>query len=262
MVGHESQPVIALEALRRIGEFAHFACLGLGAAVAALPRPSRWLRPFYAVFVGGIPMAVVLGLALGAVIWLQTRAVLEQFPGANDLLPTVLTAAVLLELAPVGAGLIVAARTGASLGAELSSMKLGEQVDALELLGQSPRRVLVGPRILACLLAVPMLHVLVSLLAIGSSFASEAFAGNGNWLKYSGAVEAELANRLSEVILAGLKPVIFGGLIGAMGCWVGLRADGGSEGVGRAATDSVVKCSLLVLAADVLLVGVIRFALR
>ena len=241
-----------------IGEFAHFAALGLAAAVGALPHPARWLRPFYSVFVGGFPLAIVLGLALGAVIWLQTRAVLEQFPGANDLLPTVLTAAVLLELAPVGAGLIVAARTGASLGAELSSMKLGEQVDALELLGQSPRRVLVGPRILACVLAVPLLHVLVSLLALAASFAGEAVAGGGNWLKYSGAVEAELANRLGEVLLAGLKPVAFGFLIGAMGCWVGLRAGGGSEGVGRAATDSVVRCSLLVLAADVLLVGAIR----
>src|SRR5476649_1326469 len=105
MVGREGRVV---NALRRIGEFAHFAFLGFAAAVAAIPHPSRWLRPFYAVFIGGFPLAIVLGLALGAVIWLQTRAVLQQFPGANDLLPTVLTAAVLLELAPVGAGLIVA----------------------------------------------------------------------------------------------------------------------------------------------------------
>ena len=255
MVGREGAVV---NALRRIGEFTHFALFGLAAAVAGIPRPSRWLRPFYAVFIGGFPLAIVLGLALGAVIWLQTRAVLGQFPGADDLLPTVLTAAVLLELAPVGAGLIVAARTGASLGAELSAMKLGEQVDALELLGHSPRRLLVGPRILACVLGVPLLHVLVSLLAIGSSFAAEAIAGGGNWLKYSGAVEAELGHRLWEVLLAALKPVVFGGLIGAMGCWTGLRAEGGSEGVGRAATDSVVRCSLLVLAADVLLVAAIR----
>ncbi len=251
---------------RRMGkivptQFHSFAGLGLAAAVASMPRPSLWLRPFYSVFIGGIPMAVVLGLALGAVIWLQTRAVLEQFPGANDLLPTVLTAAVLLELAPVGAGLIVAARTGASLGAELSSMKLGEQIDALELLGQSPQRLLVGPRILACIFAVPLLHVLVAVVAIASSFVGEAVIGTGNWTKYSGAVEAELGHRLWEVLLAGLKPAVFGALIGAMGCWVGLRADGGSEGVGRAATDSVVKCSLLVLASDVLLVGVIRACL-
>jgi len=252
--------VAALDFLRRTGEFTHFAALGLAAALATLPRPARWLRPFHSVFIGGLPMAAVLGLSLGAVVWLQTRAVLEQFPGANDLLPTVLTAAVLLELAPVGAGLIVAARTGASLGAELAAMKLGEQVDALELLGQSPRRLLVGPRILACVLAVPLLHILVSILAIGSGFAGEAVAGHANWLKYGGAVEAELGNRLGEVLLAALKPVVFGALIGAMGCWTGLRAEGGSEGVGRAATDSVVRCSLLVLASDVLLVGAIRAA--
>src|SRR5262249_56109744 len=83
-------------------------------------------------------------------------------PGAVESLPTVLAAAVLLDLAPVGAGLIVAARTGASLGAELASMKVGEQIDALQLLGVSPLRRLVGPRILACVLAVPVLHVLIA----------------------------------------------------------------------------------------------------
>jgi phospholipid/cholesterol/gamma-HCH transport system permease protein len=245
-----------LDLLARIGEWTHFAGRGCLSALISVIRPGLWLRPLYSVLVGGLPLAAVLGVALGAVIWMHTRQVLERTAGATDMLPTVLAAAVLLELAPVGAGLIVAARTGASLGAELASMRVSEQVDALELLGVSPMRLLIAPRVLACILAVPMLHVLVSALAIGSGFAAETMSGSTSWLKYQTAVLAEL--RLPEIVPAGLKTLVFGGLIGTTGCYVGLSAKGGSEGVGKAATDSVVACSLLVLLADVLLVGLIR----
>lgn len=242
--------------LARIGDWTYFTLRATVGAVAALPRVGLWAKPFYGVLIGGLPLAAVLGLALGAVIWIHTRGVLERTAGATDLLPTVLAAAVLLELAPVGAGLIVASRTGASLGAELASMRLGEQVDALELLGVSPMRRLVAPRVLACVLAVPMLHVLVAALAIGGGYVAESIAGQTTWLKYQAAVLQEL--RLHEVLPAGLKTLVFGAFVGATGCFVGFHAKGGSEGVGKAATDSVVVCSLLVLATDVLLVGLIR----
>lgn len=239
-----------------IGEWTRFAVAALLAAVAALPRPGRWARPLHGVLVGGLPLAVVLGIALGAVVWMHTRGLASR---AGEMLPAVLAAAVLLELAPVGAGLIVASRTGASLGAELASMKLGEQVDALELLGVPPLRRLVGPRVLACVIAVPLIHVLVAVLALGSMFAAESLSGNTTWLKYQTDMLREL--RIEEVIPAGLKTLAFGALIGITGCFVGLRASGGSEGVGTAATNSVVVCSLLVLAADVVLVGLFRAVL-
>ncbi|MGL6097858.1 MAG: MlaE family ABC transporter permease, partial [Fimbriiglobus sp.] len=225
-------------------------------AVVATVRPGLWLKPLYGVVVGGLPLAVVTGFALGVVIWMHTRGVLDRTAGAVELLPTFLAAAVLLELAPVGAGLIVAARTGASLGAELASMRVGEQVDALELLGVSPVRRLVGPRVLACVLAVPVLHVLISALALGSGFVAESVVGHTTWLKYQRAVLDQLY--LHEVVPAGLKTLVFGGLIGVTGCFVGLTAGGGSEGVGKATTDSVVVCCLLVLAADVLMVGLLQ----
>jgi phospholipid/cholesterol/gamma-HCH transport system permease protein len=245
-----------LDALARIGEWAYFTARAAAAAAVAVVRPGLWLRPLYGVLVGGLPLAVVLGIALGAVIWMHTRGVLARTVGATDLLPTVLAAAVLLELAPIGAGLIVAARTGASLGAELAAMRVGEQVDALELLGVSPMRRLVGPRVLACVLATPMLHALIAAVAIGSGFVAESVAGPASWLRYRAAVLDEL--RLNEVVPAGLKTLAFGALVGATGCFVGLTARGGSEGVGKAATDSVVTCTLVVLATDVLLVGLIR----
>ena len=162
----------------------------------------------------------------------------------------------LLELAPVGAGLILAARTGASLGAELAAMRVGEQIDALELLGVSPLRRLAGPRVLACVLAVPVLHVLIAAVALASGFAAESLGGQTTLLKYQTAILRELY--LSDVVPAALKTLAFGFVVGAAGCHLGLSADGGSEGVGKAATDSVVACSLLVLAADVVMVGVIQ----
>jgi phospholipid/cholesterol/gamma-HCH transport system permease protein len=152
--------------------------------------------------------------------------------------------------------LIVAARTGASLGAELGAMKLGEQLDALELLGLPPMRVLVGPRVLACVLALPLLHVYIAALALLSGYVAENVVGHTNWLKFQTASLKELYPE--DVIPAALKTAVFGFLIGVAGCYFGMRAEGGTEGVGRAATAGVVASCLLVLAADVLLVGLIH----
>lgn len=239
-----------------IGDWVYFAFRSALAAVAVIFSPGLWLRPYYHVFLGGVPLATVLGVGLGLVIWMHTRGLLLRTAGAVDLLPTFLAVAVLLELAPVGAGLIVAARTGASLGAELASMRVAEQIDALEMLGVSPWRRLIGPRVLAVTLAVPCLHVLVATSAILSGYVAEQITGSTTMLKYQAAVLQEL--RLNEVLPAGLKTLAFGYLIGVTGCWIGLKAEGGSEGVGRAATDSVVSCCLLVLLADVVLVGLTR----
>ncbi|MGL6073311.1 MAG: MlaE family ABC transporter permease [Fimbriiglobus sp.] len=238
------------------GYACHFAWRTLLPTLTSLASPRLWLRPLMDVVLGALPLAAVLGVALGAVIWMQTRGILERTAGATDLLPTVLAVAVLLELAPIGAGLIVSARTGASLGAELAAMRATEQIDALELLGISPSHQLLGPRILACVLSVPMLHVLIAAIAIGSGFLAEIVTGQTTWTRYQGGVLAEL--RLYEVSAALGKTFIFGWLIGVTGCYVGMTSPLGSEGVGMAATRSVVVSSLLVLIADVLLVAVIR----
>ena len=249
--------VNTISLLEWFGHLTAFAARAVPASVAALPRLGQWVRPLYGVLIGGLPLAAVTGLALGVVIWLHTRDVLARTgTGAVEYLPTFLAAAVLLELAPVGAGLIVAARTGASLGAELASMRVTEQIDALELLGVSPVRQLVGPRVVACVLAVPLLHILIAATALGSGFVAETVTGSTTYLKYNTAALRELV--LQDVIPAGLKTLAFGLVVGVTGCYIGMHPRPGSEGVGRAATDSVVACSLLVLAADVLLVMLIK----
>jgi phospholipid/cholesterol/gamma-HCH transport system permease protein len=248
-----------LDWLAWVGRLTAFAARAVPAAAAALPRPSWWLRPFHGIVVGALPLVLVTGTALGVVVWLHTRDVLAQtFPPAVPYLPTFLAAAVLMELAPVAAGLILAARTGASLGAELAAMRVSEQVDALQLLGVSPVRRLAGPRVLACVLAAPVLHVLIAGTAVASGFVAELLTGGGTATieGYQRAVLLEL--RLADVLPAGLKTLAFGLVVGLAGCLIGLTAGEGSEGVGRAATDSVVVCSLLVLAADVFLVLAIK----
>lgn len=246
-------PLFAI--LDRIGVFTHFAGRSLTVAMQSFAWPGKLIRQIHAVLIGALPLGFAAGIALGAVVWMHTHSVLARY-GSTDFLPTALAAAVLLELAPLGAGLIVAARTGSSLGAELGAMKINEQIDALEMLGVSAQRELVGPRVLACIISLPIMHIFISALALLSGYLAEQMSGGMNAMLYQSACLRELNAR--EVIPAGLKTLVFGFLIGTAGCYHGMRADGGTEGVGRAATSAVLAASLLVIVSDVLLVGLIQ----
>lgn len=246
-----------ISGLEALGRFGHFALRAAPAAVGSCFHPAELARQFYRIYVGAIPLAAVTGLALGSVIWLHLHGVLTRFgPGYVQLLPEALSLAVVLEFAPMGAGFIVAGRSGASLGAELGSMRLSEQIDALECLGVSPMRMLVGPRVLACILALPLLTVIISFLAILGGFGAELLGGKMHWLEYQSACLKSL--KLVEVIPATLKTMVFGYLIGVTACYSGYHAEGGTEGLGRAATRSVVMSIFLVVVTNVLLVRVIQ----
>jgi phospholipid/cholesterol/gamma-HCH transport system permease protein len=247
-----------LQLLESIGRYTTFALRALVAAPLAVTRPREALRQFYAVFIGALPLAIVAGLAIGIVLWMHLRGVLARFGGAEAIqyLPTAIALAVTLEFAPIGAGLILAGRSGASLGAELGSMRLTEQVDALEVLGLSAMRELVGPRVLACIVALPILTVFMDYLALFGSFAAEHMASGASWVQYRSNCLAGL--RFADTLLATLKPLVFGYLVGVAGCYFGMQAAGGTEGVGRAATRGVVVATLSVLLANVVMVRLIQ----
>ena len=135
-------------------------------------------------------------------------------------------------------------------------MRITEQIDALEVLGQSPLRVLVGPRVLACMLTLPLLTILIGFLAIGGSYLAEAVGGTMTATRYREECLHDLT--LAKVIPANLKTTVFGYLVGVTGCFFGMRATGGTEGVGHAATRGVVVSTFLVLIANVILVRVIQ----
>lgn len=236
-------------------DFVSFALRSLGHALLTIRRPVPFFAQLYQILVGALALGLVAGLALGAVVWMHLHSALAH-TGTQEALPTFLSAAVLLELAPLGAGLILAARTGAALGAELGAMKQTEQIDALEMLGVQPFQVLVGPRVLACMVALPLLHIFIAVLALGSGYVADYLVSHTSWLKYQSLCLREL--RAEDVIPAGLKTIAFGFLVGAAGCFHGFRAQGGTEGVGRAATAGVVTAALSVLVADVFLVAVIQ----
>jgi phospholipid/cholesterol/gamma-HCH transport system permease protein len=244
--------------LASIGHLTHFAWRTLWALPFALLRPGEVATQLYRMLLGALPLGVTAGAAIGAVVWLHLRDTLQQVagPGAIQYLPQALALAVVLEFGPIAAGMIVAGRSGASLGAELGSMRLTEQIDALELLGQSPLRVLVAPRVLACMITLPLLTLFIDYLALGAGYLGEALSGGLSGTQYR--TEALRVLTLGDAIPNTLKTLVFGYLIGTMGCFCGMHARGGTEGVGRAATAGVVASIFLVLVADVVLVKLIQ----
>ncbi len=240
------------------GQYLAFCGRVLGAVPAALLRPGVLGLQLYRVLLGSMPLALAGAAALGMVAWLQIRGLLFNFQSV-ELLPSALALAVVWEFGPVSAGFIAASRVGAGLGAELGSMKITEQLDALHVLGVSPERRLVAPRVLACMIALPLLTLFIDYVALLTSFLAEATGGNLTWTQYR--LEMLRYLRLIDAIPATLKTVVFGFLIGVTGCWCGMEARGGTEGVGRAATRAVVWSTLLVMLSDVLLVRFIQLVI-
>jgi phospholipid/cholesterol/gamma-HCH transport system permease protein len=248
-----------LTALEQFGRFTHFAFNAIPAALLAWRKPGELWRQLYLIWLGSIPLGVVAGLALGFVVWIHLHGVVE--PHLREKVPEIVAIAIVLEFAPLGAGLILAGRSGASLGAELGSMRQNEQIDALEVLGLSPMKVLVGPRVLACMITLPLLTILMAYIAIGSSYLAELLGGSMSWTLYQTCVLRGLTGPsigAGKIVLSTLKTIVFGYLVAVTGCYVGMNADGGTEGVGNAATRGVVASIFLVLIANVLLVKLIE----
>jgi phospholipid/cholesterol/gamma-HCH transport system permease protein len=243
-----------VDVLATVGRYAEFAWRALPAALLAWRRPDECLRQLHNILLGALPLGLVAGVSLGVVVWLHMHGVVS--PELRHKVPEFLALGVVLEFAPLGAGLIVAGRSGASLGAELGSMRITEQLDALEALGQSPRQQLVGPRVLAAMLTLPLLTIYMGAFALGSSMGAELLGGTLSLTQYQNDLLRGLAR--AHVVLATLKTVVFGYLIGVTGCYFGMQASGGTEGVGHAATQGVVYSILLVLLSNVVLVKVIQ----
>jgi phospholipid/cholesterol/gamma-HCH transport system permease protein len=222
---------------------------------AVLFRLGDVIRQFEQVAVRSLPIVVGAGLSVGSVAWLQTHRLLAAH-GAESTLPSFIAVAVLVEIGPILAGVLVAARMGAGLAAELSSMVLNEEIDARIVLGADPVPTLVAPRAIACALAVPLLTVLIDASALLGSLAAELAAGKSTiplfWNK------ALVFLRLSDVLSATLKTAVFGLLVALFACWTGLNADRSSEAVGRAAIRGVVRSILAVFAANVVMVPCIQ----
>ncbi|AGA25709.1 MlaE family ABC transporter permease [Singulisphaera acidiphila] len=241
-----------LDRLEHLGRFINFAIQVIWAMPGVLiRRAGDVIRQFERVAWGSLPIIVVAGVSVGLVTWLQTHRQLATY-GIEATLPSFLTPAVLVELGPMLAGLLVAGRMGAGLAAELGSMMLTEEVEARAVLGALPIPTLVAPRAIACALAVPFLTVLIDAAAVLGGMGAELVGGTlSPSLFWSRSL---LYLRLCDVVPATLKTSVFGLLIGLIGCWTGLNANRSTESVGRAATTGVVRSMFAVFVANVAMV--------
>ena len=228
--------------------------------VVAMPRslverPRELLRQFDRVAWGGCPIAAMAGMSIGLVTWIQLRRLMVNY-GAEAQLPGVLAAAVLLETGPIVASLLVAGRMGAGLGAELSSMLATEELDAREVLGAPTISSLIAPRAVACVLAVPLLTVILDLFALIGGLTGEMLGGSAPIDAFQGHFFDLI--RVGDAATATLKTSVFGLLIALVSCDAGYHAGRSTEEIGQAATRGVVRSMVAVLLVNVLLTLMIR----
>lgn len=221
---------------------------------AGVTPPYEWrelIRQLDEVGSKSLPLVVMAGAAIGAVLSMEARSSLSRF-GAKAMLPSAIVYSVVLEMGPIITGLVVSGRVGAGIGAELASMKVTEQIDAIEASAINPYRFLAATRILACVLMLPLLTLAADASGLFSGWLTQTlvepvslrqFIDSG----FSGAT-------FNDFLPPTFKTAVFGLIVGLIACFQGMRTRGGAEGVGRAATNSVVLSSLFVILADVVLV--------
>jgi phospholipid/cholesterol/gamma-HCH transport system permease protein len=222
-----------------------------GAVARAVVTPPFYHRDvieqFDIIGVGSVTVVMLTGLFTGAVLALQTGLTLDQF-GARSVVGRLVSASMVKELGPVLTALMVAGRVGSGIAAELGSMVVTEQISALRALGTDPIRKLALPRVLAGLLMVPLLTVLSAGVGMVGAWLVAVFQLRVASTVYWHSVVDGLY--IQDVWMGIIKPFFLGFAIVTIGCHVGLRTSGGTQGVGRSTTNAVVAAQVAVLAVN------------
>jgi len=239
-----------LDVCRVAGAIAIFGATG----VSHLVRPPFYGRLFFRAMaeIGyfSLPVVALTAIFTGMVLALQSYTGFARF-SAESAIASLVVLSVTRELGPVLAGLMVAGRIGASFAAELGTMRVTDQIDALSTLSTNPMKYLVAPRLLAGVIALPLLVVVADILGVMGGFIVAT-------LKLGFVPELYVQNTINfmqtQDVVSGLaKAAVFGFIITLMGCYQGYNSRGGAEGVGAATTNAVVSASILILAFDYLL---------
>lgn len=219
--------------------------------------PFEWSEFVHQVDAAGarsLPLVALAGSATGVVLSLQSRASLVRF-GAKSMLPTMLVFSIFKEMGPIITGLVASGRIGAGIGAELGSMKVTEQIDAMEASAVNPYKYLAATRILACIVVLPLLTIAADMCGIFMGWITNTMTEPISLQLF---VNTGLSGvTFSDFLPSTLKTAVYGMIIGTVSSFQGMRTRGGTEGVGRSATSSVVLSSLFIILADVLLVRLI-----
>lgn len=228
-------------------------------AKRAVVPPFEWRQIWMQIEEAGwrsLPIVIPAGFALGVVLTLHTRSTLIRF-GAQSMIPSVQSLSFFNELGPLVTGLLVAGRVGAGIGAVLANMRSTEQIDAIEVFSIDSFKLLVVPRIIACVIVLPVLTVFMDVAGLIGGYLVEHASSHSSMALY-------LSRAFSEITWATfvpptLKTTVFGLIIGLVSCYFGYTTDEGANGVGKAATNSVVLSSLLIILADVIITKFIFF---
>ena len=232
------------------------------ATIRAIFTPPYYFRDiveqFESIGIGSLTVVLLAGFFTGAVLALQTGITLDQF-GARPFVGRLVSASMVKELGPVLTGLMLAGRIGSGIAAELGSMVVTDQINALRTLGTDPVRKLVVPRVLAGFLMTPVLTVIANTVGILGGWIIAVYqlrvAGSVYWTSVIDGLY------LQDAWMGLIKPFCLGYAIVTIGCHVGLRTKGGTQGVGRATTNAVVASSVAVIAVDLfvtqLLIGLL-----
>src|SRR5690349_12182051 len=208
----------------------------------------------YAIGVGSLPLVFVVSLFTGAVAAVQAA---YQFANVVPLkyIGSVIMRSVIIELGPVLTALIVGGRVGAAIAAELGTMRVTEQIDALEAMAINPVRYLVVPRVVASVVMLPVLVMIANAVAIFGGYVVSVTSIGVSTHTFVTALQDFFY--VKDLMSGIIKAVFFGAIIGWMGCYHGFRTEGGAEGVGIATTRAVVSACVLVLISDYVLANVL-----
>ncbi|MBZ5599895.1 MAG: ABC transporter permease [Acidobacteriia bacterium] len=222
-----------------------------GQSVANLFRYPRYMADMMQqadlIGVGSLPIVVLTGFFTGAVLALNSASMLQRF-GSLTLIGQLVSVGMVRELGPVLTGLMVAGRNASGMASELGSMIVTEQIDAMRALGTDPLKKLVTPRMISTVFMLFFLTIISDLLGlVGGGVVSTLIFGLDSHQYWSSAWQVLV---FQDVFTGLIKPVLFGFIIATVGCYYGMSARGGTQGVGRATTQAVVASSVFILLVD------------
>ncbi len=213
----------------------------------------EFLNQCYLIGNKSLPLVSITGLVIGLVLTIQSRPVLIDF-GAASMLPGMVAISIIREMGPVITALICAGKIGSGMGAELGSMKVTEQIDAMEVSSINPMKFLVATRVLAATLMIPLLTLYADILGLLGSWAGTNIKGDLSFILFFNQAFSHV--EFIDFLPALVKSFFFGAVIGIVGCYKGYTAGRGTESVGKAANSAVVLSSLLVILVDLIVVQI------
>jgi len=206
--------------------------------------------------VGSLPIVVLAGTFMGAVLALDYSPTLQQF-GALSLTGQLVSISLVREIGPVLTGLMVAGRNASGMASELGSMQVTEQIDAMRALGTDPYKKLVTPRVVSTTCMLFFLTIIADLVGLIGGWLMSILTLGLDTFQYWNIAYQSL--KFSDVFTGLVKPVLFGFIISTIGCYYGLNTRGGTQGVGRSTTQAVVVASVFIIAADFFVAKLLLF---